>query len=269
MTDVIVTGLPRSGLTVVAALIDHLPDAVCLNAPQWQAEQARKLSSLVPYCKWLVGDFAWTRVQLLRQLPIRDNRAADGIPLLDSIRDPRQPKKSGDKEGILFARPNLKKDFTLGMKHHALYTAILPQLVEFEHFKVIAVIRHPLDVVRSWQQLETHAIAQGKLPMAARFWPEAARISSSKSNKLERMVQLYDAHLERYHSLRDKIHIVKYEDAVSDPMVISRLFDVDVLPASSKLIEERPRVRVSSDADEVREYFKKYGVFTKHYYPKL
>jgi hypothetical protein len=42
--DLIVTGLPRSGLTLVAALIDYLPNSVCLNAPDWQLAQARKMS---------------------------------------------------------------------------------------------------------------------------------------------------------------------------------------------------------------------------------
>lgn len=263
--DVIVTGLPRSGSTLAAALIDYLPDSVCLNAPPWQLEQARKLTDRPkPFGKWLLGDFASVRAQLLDKKPIYDFRAEDGSPLLDGIHDARAPKSP-----VLFTRPGLTRNFTLGMKHHALYTAILPTLAEFKHFTIIAVIRHPLDVISSWKRLGKHAIAQGKLPAAARFWPEASRISSSKGNVLDRMVQLYDAHIERYHELRGKIHIVKYEDIIDDPMLVSRLLGHAELPANASMIEHRPRVLMSDESDAIRNCFRKYGVFTRHYYQKI
>jgi hypothetical protein len=269
-TDVIITGLPRSGSTVVAALVDSLPDAVCLNMPAWHTAQARQIANPIPYAKWLAGDFLWTRQQLLQQVPIKDFRAADGSPLLDSIRDPRQPHLSSGKEtSVPFTRPGLSKDFILGMKHHVLYSAVLPQLVKFDHFKIIAVIRHPLDVIASWQRLDGRAIFEGKMPAAARFWPEAARISASKGDPLERMIQLYDAHLERYHSLGDQIHILKYEDVVDDPLIVSTLLSRDTLPTAANLIEFRPRVRINSVADDLRARFEKSSVFTKYYYPKL
>jgi hypothetical protein len=183
----------------------------------------------------------------------------DGMPMTEG----------SEGNPVYFTRPKLTKHFTLGMKHHALYTALLPKLAELEKFNIIAVIRHPLDTIASWQKTGKHAIAQGKLPAAARFWPEAARISASKENKLTRMVQLYDAHLERYHQLRDRIHIVKYEEVIENPAIVSQLVGSGAMSAAVPMINPPPRIRVSSEAEELRALIKKYGVFTKYYYSKI
>lgn len=268
MPDVLVTGLPRSGLTVASALIDYLPNSVCLNAPLWQMAQARRMRHSLTYCKWLAGDFLWRRQELLRQKPMRDLRAADGAPLLDGLKDRRQPHgESGKPAPVLFKRPGLKGDFILGMKHHALYTALLPLLAEMRHFKIIAVIRNPVDTITSWQSFAAQPFAQGNVPVAARFWPDAARIQSSEGSALDRMVQLYDAHLQRYHELGDAIHVIKYEDLVGNPDIISQLFGIEPVSAAAKMIERQARIRSAHSATPIREALRKYGVFTKYYYP--
>src|SRR4051812_43779925 len=128
MPDVIVTGLPRSGLTTVAALVDYLPNAVCLNAPAAQISQLARVRNAVSYAKWLTGDFAWVRARLQRRESVSDWRAADGSPLLDGIKDTRRTEAP-----VAFTRPKLKDDFILGMKQHSLYTSLLPTLVKFNH----------------------------------------------------------------------------------------------------------------------------------------
>jgi len=261
MPDVIVTGLPRSGATVVAALVDGLPNAVCLNSPKVQITRARQQHELMPYCKWLAGDFVWQRGQFLRGEPVSDFRAADGSPLMDGL--------SGPKDPVSFTRPELKGNFILGMKHHVLYTALLPTLVKFAHFKIIAVIRHPLDVLASWQKQKHAPLSKGNPPGIAHFWPEALAVMESKAKQLDRLVQLYEMHLQRYHELREQIHIVKYEDVVRDPMIVSRLFDVDALPANASKIKSRPRILHMENAERIRESLKKYGVFAREYYGEV
>ena len=267
MPDVIVTGLPRSGLTVASALIDSLPNAVCLNEPPWQLVQARSMRNALPYCKWLVGDFAWQRLQLARQEPVRDFRAADGAPLLDGVRDARRLEtREGKARSVQFLRTPLEGDFILGMKHHTLYTALLPELVKFDHFNIIAVIRNPLDVIASWQSLPEPVIAKGNPPGILRFWPETVEAANEG---VDRLAQLYELHLARYHALAEHIHIVKYEDMIDDPMIISKFFGVKKIPAIAKMIERKKPIRSASWADGVRKALRRYGVLTKVYYQEL
>src|SRR4051812_44485586 len=108
MTDVVVTGLPRAGTTLLCALIDSLPDAVCLNAPRRHNQMATLVPGVLAFCKWMVGDYQWTRLQLLKQDPVRDVRADDGSPLLDTLHDQRLLRnEEGKPKTVAIIRPDL------------------------------------------------------------------------------------------------------------------------------------------------------------------
>jgi hypothetical protein len=263
--DVILTGLPRAGLTVVSALIDSLPDTVCLNAPWWQVDGAREMGNATAYSQWLKEDFAWKRQLLLKQEAVTDARAADGAPLLDGTYDKRMVEHASGYPGTIpFTRPGLGENFTLAIKHHTPYTIALPELVALNHFKIIAVIRHPLDVISSWQTLN-HSIAEGMLPIAEGYWPQVTRISESDGTALDRMAQIYEAFCQRYWELRDKIQIIKFEDVLANPAIVSRLLGGTQMPANAPLIERRVRVRKRNEADAILEKLKS-SVFTRYFY---
>lgn len=272
MPDVIVTGLPRAGSATVSALIDSLPDAVTFNLPVAPMRVADKPLEILPYCKWLVGDYLWTRRTLLNMEPVADFRAADGKPLLDGLFDPRRKVKDSTDEPdlVYFTKANLSNDFTLSMRHHTLFTSILPTLVKFSHFKIIATIRHPLDVLASWKGLPQPMITTSNPNGIARFWPEALALMETNASEVEKAVQLYDAFIGRYHELRDHITIVRYEDVVEDPAIIPKMFGAKEISATIlELIEKSPQARITAETKIIRDAFKKYGVYTKLYYPDI
>jgi hypothetical protein len=270
MPDVIVTGLPRSGVTLAAALIDSLPNAVCLNTPVWQTTQARRLRGAIPFCKWLAGDFIWQRNRLIKSLPVNDYRAPDGSPLLDSM-DERLPKdENGEPVATQIQPSGLQGDFILAVKHDVLYTCVLPALAEISCFKIIAIIRHPFDVIDEWQAYPETQLGKGHLPFAAHYWQEAAlQNPEQKTDLLDRMVQLYELFIKRYHELRAHVQIIRYEDYVADPKIISRLFDIETLPPLANKIVRKNPVRDGKGVEALRSRFAKYGTYTRHYYPTL
>lgn len=270
MPDIILTGLPRSGATLVSALIDQLPNAVSFNAPPHHLAQVPNLRHAVPYCKWLAGDYMFARAQLLRQEPLLDIRAQDGSPLLDGLYDSKQARNdAGEWVGIPFTRAGLEGDFILAMKQHTLFTALLPTLLGFGHFTVIAVIRHPRDVIASWLRLPAFPVTKSNTPGLKILWPEAHDIIQSTGDLADRLVQLYDLHIQRYHELRQHIHIVKYEDVIETPMLISTLLNRPDISPAAKLIKPATRTHSADEMDLIKGAIRKYGVFTKQYYPEF
>lgn len=271
MPDVLVTGLPRSGLTLAAALIDSLPNSVCLNSPQIHGAQARKLKEAIPFTKWLAGDFVWQRSRLSTQDPINDYRAEDGSHILDGLKDSNQLRnEDGSPKLSSLVRSSLEGDFLLAMKHDALYTCLLPTIVQLEHFNIIAIVRHPYDVITSWQSFPDELIGQGKIPFARGYWPEAALIDPDKEiDLLDRMVQIYDLFLQRYHQHRAQIKVIKYEDMIDDPSIISKAVGRDITPPAASKIVRNTQIRKADLHDKMRERFKKFGVFTRYYYPDM
>lgn len=222
--DLIVTGIPRGGTTLTAALIDNLSDSICLSEPHWQAKwffEEKNADKLVQLVK---KDYKKVRSKILHKEPIIDKRNSDGTPVTNYFGTKRKgsnkKNKIRQKRSIIF--PNQSENFMLGMKHNAHYTCILPELIQSDHFSVIAVMRHPVPTILSWLSLDL-PISKGQLPAAEKVWAELREITESKDNLLKKQVRIYDLFCQRYLDLQDKIHLLKYEDIVENPSILEEL----------------------------------------------
>ena len=269
--DVILTGIPRSGLTLAGAFIDSFDNAVCLNEQYNHTAVTPSLAGQPQeLVKWVVGEFFQQRNNILQHFPIPDIRAQDGAHLHDSIFDPRNPATDHENERkVVLSTWSVREDFTLAIKHHALYAALLPLLVQLGHFKVIAVVRNPVDVILSWQKLKGHRLASGLLPDEIySLWPKAHEVAMATNDKLTRMVQLYDLFCEQFYLVRDCISIVKYENMVSNPSVISEAVGRSgVPPVCSEIHLRKVSVQLGSGVEPIRARLRENGVFYKHFYP--
>lgn len=219
LRNVFVTGIPRSGTTLAAALIDSLDDAVCLSEPDWQDAWPREMSDPAEYADRLCADFERVRDKLHHGGSVTDRRQADGAAISDYF-----PLVSGSRTHVAtpvaFRRDGLSQQFVLGMKQNAHYTCILDRLVARENFSVLAIIRNPVATLLSWRSLDL-PISQGQLPAAERFWPQVASIARSSDDVLLRQVLIYGLFCERYRALHGKLTILRYEDIVANPLLIS------------------------------------------------
>ena len=82
------------------------------------------------------------------------------------------------------------------------------------------------------------------------------------------MVQLYDLYIQRYHELREHIHVVKYEDVIDDPASLSRLCGQEAAPPLAAAITSRTRMVKQEDGVRLRKSLNRYGLFTRLYYPE-
>jgi hypothetical protein len=133
--------------------------------------------------------------------------------------------------------------------------------------KIVAVIRHPFDVLSSWDRAGELPVGNGFPPDD--YWPETAAIAASDVPHMEKAVQLYDAYIQRYHELREHIHIVKYEDMIENPLLVSQLFSRKKPPALAHQIMARPRMLLGEQTEKWQKALEKYGVYTRQYYTDL
>ena len=221
MRNLFVTGIPRSGTTLVAALIDSLDDAVCLSEPEWQDAWPREMTDPAHYATCMCSDFDRVRDVLYGGGSVTDRRQHDGAAISDYF-----PRVAGSHTQVAtpvaFHRDGLSGGFLLGMKQNAHFTCILDRLVEREDFAVLAIIRNPLATLSSWRSLDL-PISQGRLPAAERFWPQVAEVARTEQDILLRQVRIYGLFCERYLALRDKLTILRHEDIVANLGLISDL----------------------------------------------
>jgi hypothetical protein len=234
--NVLLTGIPRSGTTLAGALIDSLPDTVCISEPPWHWHRATggKLD-IGPdpdgsvFARWLVGDFVAMRAKLLRGETVQDRRAADAAPLTNY-----HDAGAGSAAATAtrhFSRSGLSPDFTLAVKHNGPYLTALQQLLDLEWFTVVAIVREPVAVIHSWRSLKL-PVSRGRMHDAARCWPELEQ-ATSHGSVLQRQVRIYDLICQRLHLLRERIHIIRYEAMVEQPALLSSAIGaaVDCAPA--------------------------------------
>ncbi|MFW5815740.1 MAG: hypothetical protein ACOCVP_02690 [Wenzhouxiangella sp.] len=272
-TDVLVTGVPRGGTTLVGALLDSLPDTVCLSEPAWQWHKATggKLD-IGPdprgevFAKWLVGDVVDLRRRLLAGEEILDRRSVDN-------RSPTNYHGASDDAGQTgcsgvqvrrFSPGRLEPDFTLAIKHNGPYLTALGPLLNLDYFTIIGVVRHPIDVIHSWRSLDL-PVSRGKMHDAARCWPEMAQATAA-GDLLKRQVLIYDLICQRLYACREQLTLLRYEDVLADPACVPRAIGVDTPPAPG-LVGKPTRTVSEQQRRVIADALLRYGHHYRRFYP--
>lgn len=266
--NVIITGIPRSGTTLLTAMIDSMPDSVALNEPRWQYDWAaanNQTSKPEDFARWLVGDFTLNRQKLVKGTPIPERRMTDGTAVTNYYRPDPEKKHVGQTFQVIpFTRAGLSENCTLAMKHNGLYLGALREIVDTGAFKTIAIIRHPVGVISSWNNVPI-PLGQGKMPGAVVFWHKMHEVTSAHTDMLEKQVRMYDLVCQRLYNLRDKIHIVKYEDVLDNPSmiedIVGKKFD---LPEGT--FKKRDVKFYASDTATIEDMFRRVGEHYHHFY---
>lgn len=266
--DLIISGIPRGGTTLTAALIDGLPNAVCLNEPQWHSRWIWGVNTTATdFAKWLVGDFAWVRHRLLTGQTVPDRRRPDSTTAVTDYYQRKENFKADNTYQVInFRRDGLSKDFILGSKHNGLYVGALEEIVELGHFGVLVVLRHPIDAIASWRTLPNIPLYQGNMPGALRFWVEMREVvTSTQMDVLEKQVILYEMLCHRYYKLRERVKIVKYEDITQDPNHITRALGLPETLERS-LIAPKPRNIPADELEKITVMLRHRAEYIHHFY---
>jgi hypothetical protein len=247
--NLIITGIPRSGTTLAAAIVDQSPDALCLSEPDHHVDLMNGAATAAEFVRQLCLDFDAIRRTILAGGFVLDRRCPDGTPVTNyftsNMLDGRR-KPAFVIRGI--TRPALSPDFVLGVKHNALYSAVLPEIVQSGCFRVVAIIRDPVAVLKSWRSLDL-PISRGRLPAGERFWPELHALGRADLDLTDKQIRICDLLLGRFEHFADRIVVVPYEVFVTDP---ARLLAAAAIPisTSSQVDAVRRRMPTSEHADQ-------------------
>jgi len=198
--DVILTGVPRSGTTLVCNLLNRLPDTLALHEPM----KLRPLARLDDRTRQsiLTEGRAFTK-HVGGQVP--DNPYANQIGNGNA-------RKLNVERGEIFVAKSLSHEFTLCVKHPAAFTALLDALAP--RFACFAVIRNPLSALASWHTVD-EPMRDGHAPAAERFDSALAKQLALMEDVLDRQVCLLTWYFEQYHKLLPPGNILRYEDIVA------------------------------------------------------
>jgi hypothetical protein len=212
--NVLITGIPRSGTTLVCSLLNKLPDVVALHEPMdvWDFAKCRDATELAA----LIENFCADARRSLREEgfaiskhvggEIRDNSATDPVS------QPGQRVRRTEHGKIFIDKP-LGEDFTLAIKHPLAFTALLESLSS--HFECFAVIRNPLATLASWNSLDWLKVKKGHAPIAEKLDRDLARKLTEESDTIDRQIQILEWSYDRYQRYLPERAVLKYEDLIA------------------------------------------------------
>jgi Sulfotransferase domain len=233
MRNVLITGTPRSGTTLICSLLNKLPDTVALHEPMnvWDFAECRDGGAVAD----LIENFcAETRTSLHEhgfaiskhvRGKIPDNVAADQVNRAGTrLRYTEHGPVSVDKP--------LSQNFTLVVKHPAAFSALLEVLSQ--RFECYAIIRNPLATLASWNSLAWFPLKDGHAPIGEKLDVDLARDLAAKSDPIERQIHILEWFYDRFRRFLPERALIKYEDLVtSRGRELAKFF-----PAASESEEE-------------------------------
>ena len=241
----ILTGLPRSGTTLLCDMIDQLENVVCLNESLYQTES-------------LPGDFCAVRNLLMANRPIPCRIYWDNI-----VKDELGKSITTGGERRLVDKP-IKPDVLIGSKVCSPYLVRLNYLIQ-NGWPLFAIVRHPSYTIGSWNRPQNKSLNVSRIPNDVQF----SQFPFKHTEKYKCQCEVWQALTNKIiHYQKFFTAIVRYEDLTNDPNnimgIIAKLLGADSKPDYEPLKNYNDKDRYP-DFDKINEAVSELCPAMKHF----
>jgi Sulfotransferase family len=189
MRNVLITGMPRSGTTLVCSLLNKLPDVVALHEPMnvWEFANCRSGDEIGAMVETFCGE---SRKSLLEKGFAVSKHVGGKVRDNSTVVDRAGKRSRQTEHGRIEIDKPLSKEFTLAIKHPAAFTALIETLSK--HFECFAIIRNPLATLASWNSLDWFPLKDGHLPVGEKLDVDLARDLAKIADGLDRQIHILE-----------------------------------------------------------------------------
>ncbi|MFW6026940.1 MAG: glycosyltransferase, partial [Candidatus Woesearchaeota archaeon] len=248
----IVTGIPKSGTTLLSALISSIPNTMCLDEIIYDIDNLPEKLNKV-------------KKRLINNEPIPNSFKENGELSTNKRREAREKiwkRVQGE----------YNKHTMIGLKVNTPYLLNLNKIIK-NRFKIIAVIRNPIYTIASWRSWEPNTFLDS-LPENDKRIAEARvkkgdvskrfKNFSFKSDKtVERQAEIWNYLASIVIKNKDNIKIYKYEDLTEKTDLvmkdISNYLGVNFSYDNEKNIDNMNIDKRYSDLEKIKKAVKKYS----------
>lgn len=216
MTTTFITGIPRSGTTLVCACLNTLPNCVALAEPTQVPQHGdvdRVVNEIVAFAR-----SARTRILQDQLAPSRTVNGVIADNFFEDARDNGTIRRNLSKiMDVKISKP-LTPEFRPFIKYPAIFTVLAQRLKK--DYPLYAIVRHPLAALASWQSVDFPA-RDGRLPAAEAYAPDLRDRLNRIDNPLGRQIALPQWMFQVYRQL-SREHVLTYESIVDNPSMALR-----------------------------------------------
>lgn len=210
--NIILTGVPRSGTSLVCQLLNQLDNVVALQEPM-NVELFGFMSG------WSeIKDDIDLFFENMRNLALTQGKVIsqqfNGKIVENFFHDPDEKdgrlRNRKTNKGIVDLDKKVDYNMTMILKHNAAFTALCSELSK--EFSTFAVIRNPLWAIASWNS-NNLPIQNGRIPMAEQLDAKLANDLDGIPDRLDRQIHILSWIFDKF-SLLDKHCIIRYEELI-------------------------------------------------------
>jgi hypothetical protein len=242
MNNILLTGLPRSGTTLMCFLLNKLRNSVALHEPlPLGGLQRMGDTEMIEAIHEFIEEQRTNIVNKRMAISKSSHGKVPSNPLSDEmINGQRARLITGNQIEICNVEDT---SFLLYIKHPVFFTAKLELLTK--NFECYASVRNPLAVILSWRSANMN-ISKGRVPAAESSNSRLNAILEDESDVLARQLIILDYFFESYRAfLGDRV--VRYEDIVSSRgkalelvCPLGHLLDEDLTCRNQRLVKVDP-----------------------------
>lgn len=224
--DFIITGIPRSGTSLLCYLLNSCPNTIALNEPTNHIlHQVQDILDREEIIAALRMFFISSRENLLCHRAAVSKNYQGIIP--DNLYSHKCNKNRERRQlpiTIDFVQFNkhLSENFTLCIKDTLVFTALLPELSQV--MPCFALIRNPLAILASWHDID--------IPLGKEYFGTYAELDTSlihllnqANTVLKRQLIILSWFYKQYLQHLSPEQIIRYEDLVSHPSKVAIKFN--------------------------------------------
>ena len=240
---IVLTGIPRSGTTLVCRLLNATPNTVALVEPMDVTVFLQRRSARGKL-RELRGFLRANRETLLR----------DGTAISKHFKgapdNPWGPSKDGALReqfadlGEVKIDKQLDANFQLVVKHPAAFTAILDVLAPA--YPCYALVRNPLSVLGSWNSAKL-AVQRGRIPIAEKLDPALTQKLKGLDDAFDRQLAILDWFFACYCRALPVEAILRYEDVIASGGSLLKV----ITPAAAQLDERLSSRNTNKQYDQM------------------
>lgn len=197
--NVIVTGIPRSGTSLLSVLLNNFHNSVCLNEILYDTNS-------------LPRDFSEIRRRLIVGKPIPNRYDSSGKLATDTQND----NVKIDNRVVQIEDENV----VIGSKVNIPYLNNIHKILDYG-YKVIAIVRDPVYAIGSWNSKKASIIPEAHVTDVD-MHPRWKGFKFESSDKIERQAQIWNFYADLIWKLRDRVKIYTYELLTSNLDLITK-----------------------------------------------
>lgn len=210
-SPILLTGIPRSGTTLVCKLLNSLPDIVALHEPMDVMQFRGKTTGQIVH---QINQFAYDNRKSILETRQAVSKHVNGSVPDNAIEGEigGEIRKPHCSHGQIKIEKELTGDFSLAIKHNAAFTALLDQLES--RFLCFGIIKNPFTVLISWMTVDM-AVHYGRTPVGEALDPGLMERLDGICDQVDRQIELIKWFFDRFQIYLPFDQIIRYEDVIS------------------------------------------------------